>query len=78
MNQNNKVIDVKDIPELELKAIGFEKITQIDILTSELKMIQNELARRANLPKEVQNIPNVNASIEETLKDIVKNEEASS
>jgi len=67
----DKIVDVKDLSELELKAFGFEKINLINSYTNELQMINSELARRASLPKVVEE---ATKPVKEVLKDIVENE----
>lgn len=73
----NKTVEIKDLSDLELRAIGFDKMNLINSITNDLQMINSELNRRASLPKVVEETTTHEATqpVEETLKDIVENEE---
>jgi len=49
---NNMETDVSTLTVIELKAIAFDLIKQIQFNQNQLSIIEQELIRRAQLPKE--------------------------
>lgn len=44
--------ELKDYSELELKALVYDEMARIEISQNNIKIANQELQRRANLPKE--------------------------
>ena len=72
---NNKTVEVKNLSELEIKAISYENIKQIDSLQKGLALLENELASRAKntqtKPKMEEEVK-VEAPVEEVAEEVVE------